>query len=71
MVIRYASALVTSLYSSSTGGPWLQLANQGWFRCIATSMLTVAADARRAGIPAIVGYDASSGSRDVFEIYTL
>ena len=71
MVIKYTSAQVTALYTSSTGGPWIQLANQGWFRCGTTSMLTVGADARRAGIPALVGYDAASGSRDVFEIYTL
>jgi len=70
MVVKYAFAPVTGLYASSSGGPWLQLGNQGWFRCNLSTMLTVAADARRAGTPAVVGYDASSGSRDVFEIYT-
>lgn len=60
MALRGGVGQVTGLYSSFVDGDWIQVSGvSNWVQCQETngSMMTVAADARRAGTAVVVYYD--------------
>jgi len=63
MALASGVGQVTGLFSGSVDGDWIQISGiKDWLNCQAPSgsMLTVAADARRAGTPVVVYYDDTS-----------
>ena len=69
MAIKGGVGQVTGLFSNAVDGDWIQVSGvTNWIKCQATNgaMMTVAADARRAGTAVVVIYDDASWA--LFEI---
>jgi hypothetical protein len=73
MATKAALGKVTALYTHFSAGSWVRIGTT-WYRCQpvgSSSMLVVAADARRADAPVIVYYDDSDPNKALYEIYEL
>ena len=60
MALKSAVGQVTGLFSGSVDGDWIQVSTvNDWLNCQVPSgsMMTIAADARRAGTPVAIYYD--------------
>jgi hypothetical protein len=64
MAYKAVVGKVGYMYANNFNG-FIYIVGKQWFSCplnVATSFLTIAADARRADVPVFIGYDDSTGT---------